>query len=295
MGRTRETLARTDTADHRLVSFFEDWRNERAPERLSSEEVASGRAKSSAVFTIVQNEPFFFPIWLDYYSRFFAPEDIYVLDHDTTDGSTDREGFQLERVSKATYDIRWLKKVVERKQRELLMDYDNVLFVDSDEIVAPNPVLGNLGDYLAGFNGIWINCLGYEVLQMPDEGPIQAGRPILEQRRCWFPNSIYDKPALSTIPIDWKLGFHGRRDNHGRFDPDLRLIHLHRADYEVCLERHRAYRRRRWNRRNLAKGWSTHNRITDAAEFRRWYYEDTAAPLLELKLEEIPEEWKQVV
>ena len=28
-----------------------------------------------------------------YYSRFFAPEDIYVLDNDTSDGSTDRDGF----------------------------------------------------------------------------------------------------------------------------------------------------------------------------------------------------------
>ena len=45
--------------------------------------------KRRAVVTIVHNEPVFLPIWLGYYSRFFAAEDIYVLDNESTDGSTD--------------------------------------------------------------------------------------------------------------------------------------------------------------------------------------------------------------
>lgn len=288
-------LAATDTPGHRWGAFFADWRIERALERLPPSEVASGGGRTCAVFTIVQNESFYFPIWLNYYSRFFESEDIYVLDHDTVDGSTDGDGFQRERVSKRTFDNRWLRQIVQRKQRQLLESYDNVVFVDVDEIVAPNPLLGDLGDYLARFNGVWINCLGYEVIQMPDEAPLDLSRSILSQRRCWFPNSIYDKSVLSSVPIEWKLGFHGRRDNHGRFDPDLRLIHLHRADFHVCLERHQAWRRRRWNAWNLVRRWGTHNRITDEREFRSWYYEDTAAPLLDLQLEEIPELWKTVI
>ena len=37
--------------------------------------------KSRAVVTMAQNENIFLPVWWKYYSRFFAPEDIYVLDH----------------------------------------------------------------------------------------------------------------------------------------------------------------------------------------------------------------------
>ena len=42
---------------------------------------------------MVYNEAVFLPIWLRYYSRFFAPDDIYVLDHESTDGSTSGSGF----------------------------------------------------------------------------------------------------------------------------------------------------------------------------------------------------------
>ena len=41
-----------------------------------------GAEKRRAVQTMVQNEAVFLPIWLRYYSRFFAPDDIYVFDHE---------------------------------------------------------------------------------------------------------------------------------------------------------------------------------------------------------------------
>jgi hypothetical protein len=40
-----------------------------------------------AVVTMAHNEAVFLPIWWKYYARFFAPEDIYIIDHDTTDAS----------------------------------------------------------------------------------------------------------------------------------------------------------------------------------------------------------------
>ena len=40
-----------------------------------------------AVFTIVQNELVFLPLWLRHYWRHVAPADLYVLDHQSTDGS----------------------------------------------------------------------------------------------------------------------------------------------------------------------------------------------------------------
>src|SRR2546425_12855184 len=43
------------------------------------------RRKRRAVLTMVHNEPVFLPIWLRYHSRFFGADDIYVLDHDTSE------------------------------------------------------------------------------------------------------------------------------------------------------------------------------------------------------------------
>jgi hypothetical protein len=43
--------------------------------------------KKCAVFTIVQNENIFLPIWLKYYSKYFDPKDIYILNHDSNEES----------------------------------------------------------------------------------------------------------------------------------------------------------------------------------------------------------------
>ena len=77
-----------------------------------------------------------------------------------------------------------------------------------------------------------------------------------------------------------------------RHDPDLRLIHLHRMDYEICLERHRYRRGRAWNERDVELGWASHNRITDEAEFARWFYEDSNVAWNEVVVERIPTAWR---
>jgi hypothetical protein len=124
---------------------------------------------------------------------------------------------------------------------------------------------------------------------------LRPDRPLLAQRKYWFPNGAYNKPSIATMPLSWQPGFHSRADNHFNFDPDLRLIHLHRLDYDLCLARHRKWRTRDWASRDLEAGWAGHNRITDDGEFERWFYEDSAVPGVQVQLEEIPSAWKQVL
>ena len=222
-----------------------------------------------------KTKPVFLPIWLRYYSRFFAPDDIYVFDHETTDGSTSGSGFVRIPVAHETVDHTWMVRTLEAHQHELLERYDMVLTTDVDEIVAPNPEWGTLGQYLDRFDEEWVNCLGYEVLHLKDrEAPLRIDRPILEQRGYWFANAAYDKPALATVPMSWEPGFHMRSDGELNLDPDLHLVHLHRMDYDICLARHRWRRERSWNQRDLTAGWAVHNRITEEEEFERWFYED---------------------
>lgn len=254
--------------------------------------------KRAAVLTMVHNEAVFFPLWLRYYSRFFDPADIYVLDHESTDGSTAGEGFVRLPVEHETIDHAWMVSTVEACQHELIERYDVVLATDVDEIVAPDPERGTLGEYIERLDDDFVNCVGYEVLHLREaEGAFRGDRPVLEQRDFWFPNAAYDKPLLATVPMSWGPGFHRRVD--GRVNPDrgLRLIHLHRMDYEICLARHRVRGKRAWNQQDVAAGWAYHNRITEDEDFERWFYEDSGLEHLgiHIALEPIPAGWKDVV
>lgn len=276
-----------DSPGHPMAPWFADQRA-----KLRSR-TAPARPPRRALITMVHNEPVFFPLWLAYYRRWFRPEDIYVLDNESTDGSAEGEGFVRIPVAHGEVDHTWMVRRIEALQHELLDAYDVVLVTDVDELVAPSPALGTLGDYLDRFDEPWVNCLGYEVLHVRDaEPPLRLDRPVLEQRGHWFANDGYDKAALATVPMTWRPGFHGRADFHYNLDPDLRLIHLHRMDYDICLERHRIRDRRPWAAADAERGWAAHNRITDEAAFARWFYEDSCFDGVEIALEAIPASWR---
>ena len=183
-------------------------------------------------------------------------------------------------------------ETIQAKQHELMERYDVVLVTDVDEIVAPVPEWGTLADYLDRFDEPSVNCLGYEILHMPGEPPLDLDRPILDQRGHWFSNGAYNKAAVATVPMEWQPGFHGRADRWFNPDPDLRLIHLHRADYALCRTRHRTRRRRAWAAEDVDRGWAAHNRITDDAEFERWFYSESNWTPPEIKPEPIPASWR---
>jgi hypothetical protein len=283
-----------DSPDHPLAPWFEHAR-ERRREHYASRPRPQG-PRRRAVITMVHNEPVFLPLWLRYYSRWFEPDDVYVLDNETDDGSTDRPGFVRIPVEHEHVDHTWMVRTIERLQHELLDGgYDMVLVTDVDEIVTPVPEWGTLGDYLDRFDEEWVNCLGYELLHMRDsEPPLDLARPILDQREHWFPNDGYSKAALATVPMTWRPGFHGRADYQFNMDPDLRLIHLHRMDYDICLARHRTRNRKPWADEDADRGWAVHNRIVDEAEFARWFYEDSSFEGLEIRTERMRPSWRGV-
>jgi hypothetical protein len=283
-----------DSPGHTMAQLFERVRRERRDHYALRPKLNAPRTR--AIITMVHNEPVFLPIWLRYYSQFFAPEDIYVFDNETADGSTERDGFVRIPVEHDTVDHTWMVRTIEGLQHELLDRYDVVVVTDVDEIIAPAPPKGTLGDYLDRFDEEWVNCLGYEILHMRDrEAPLRLDRPILDQRGHWYFNGAYDKAALAMVPMTWRPGFHGRADFQFKPDPDLRLIHLHRMDYDICLERHRTRRRRPWADVDAREQWAIHNRITEEAEFERWFYEATGFEGFmgyQMKVEEISPLWR---
>lgn len=256
---------------------------------------AAVKKRDRAVLTMVYNESVFLPIWLRYYSQFFEAADIYVLDHQSSDGSTAGAGFVRMPVSHPVVDWGWHRDMLQRHQHELLQRYETVLCTDADEIVAPDPRTGSLGDYLTRFFEEFVTCRGYEILHQKDfEAPLDFSRPILEQRFHWFFNPAYSKPLLARVPMFWHGGLHSRVDRQVRDDPSLHLLHLHRLDYDICFARHQQRVSRPWNPRDWNEGWGYQNRIIDPQQFAQWFYQDSCSST-PMVIEKIPDYWRGLI
>jgi hypothetical protein len=272
--------------------YLRQWRQQ----HYADWDPAAAPRRRRAVLTMARDEAVFLPIWLRYYSRFFASEDIYVLDHDTRDGSTSIPGFNRIKLAHPTYDIVWMLERLSELEAELLRTYDVVVMCDADEIFAPDPdsATPDLGVYLDRFDEEFVNPIGYEVVHQRDsEAPIDFARPLMAQRSSWARSSIYDKPGIASVPLDRVPGLHRRTDGENNYDPDLRLIHLHRIDFEHCWARHQHFAAVRHAERDIQSGLGSHNRIADRAEFERWF--DTKLDGTPLELEPIEPRWHSVI
>jgi hypothetical protein len=250
-----------------------------------------------AAFTIVQNEPVFLPLWLAYYGRFFEPCDLYVLDHDSTDGSTHGLEGRCHVVPvhrEFTSDHHWLRSTVEAFQASLLERYETVLFAESDEIIVTDPdQYGGLDDYLARLAGPVARCSGFNVVHQPGEPAVDLGRPLLAQRRTWHAAPLFCKTLVSRVPLRWVTGFHHEVSRDEAMpDPHLFLVHLHRLDYSLCQERHRIRAQKKWNPQDVQLGYGTHNMIVEDEAFRKWFYE--GPQIADSKPEPIPERLRSV-
>src|SRR5437762_5827910 len=256
--------------------------------------MSSGK-RAHAVVTMARNESVFLPIWWRYYSQFFQPEDIYILDHESTDGSTSGPGFVRIPVSNPVVDWGWHRDMLQQQQHRLIERYDVVHCTDVDEIVARDPRTGELGEYLIRFRGDVVNCRGYEILHLKDsEGPLDFTQPLLEQRLHWYFNPAYSKPLLARVPMFWHGGLHARVDGLTNDDPSLYLIHLHRVDYDTCLARHHQRTSWMWNKRDLDEGWGYQNRITEAEPFLHWFYKESCSGT-PMSVERIPDYWRGLI
>jgi hypothetical protein len=210
-----------------------------------------------------------------------------VLDHDSTDGSTAAIAGRANVVPihrDTSFDHEWLLETVQRFQAFLLSSYDTVLFAEADEFVLCDPAVHpSLRAYLDALEAPAACCTGFNVVQYPDEAPLRPGAGVLAQRRWWHRSDAYSKRVVARAPLAWTRGFHEEwRYRDIAPDPGLLMVHLHRADYARCLQRHRATAARRWSPADVDSGQGFQNRIADEDEFRHWFYEvDVGAPARE--------------
>jgi hypothetical protein len=258
-----------------------------------------------AIFTIAQDEPFFLPVWYRYYSGHFAHQHIYVLKHPLP-GEVDEPDLGITRgVTRAnvlrvyndkSFDHNWLRRQVEKFAEFLLGSYDTVTFAEVDEIIAldeqrvDNPSLITWLDAWATRKSPAARCTGYEVVHRFDVEPnldqddiLHGGELMLRHRRWWCPSVLYSKVLTWRIPPHWNRGFHDAflPMGHSRElrmaslprEPELLLLHLHKVDYPVAVDRWQSSIKRDWNEADLQDPQAgIQNRFENEDQLKQWWY-----------------------
>lgn len=253
--------------------------------------------KFCAVFTIVNNESFFLPIWLKHYKHFFPKTDIYVLDHLSMDLSTSNLDVNVIKVgTNVLFDHDWLKLTVENFQKHLLNEYEIVIFSEVDELIYT--LNESLHDSLQNFkknnNVNFLTCNGYEVVQNLDqELAIELDSFFLKNRNFWYktplPKTVpvtYDKTLITKVPLQYTLGFHETTNNEINYQSNLFLLHLHRIDLNQKVKK-QFYRNQNYQfDTNIYAG--VQNRYKTFDEIYNWFRNTP-------QLEKIPLEHKETL
>ncbi len=200
--------------------------------------------------TMVADETEMLPLWLDYYGRELGHDNLFVLDDNSTDGSTDDLPCSVLRLPPAPWKRKWSKArrgIINGLARGLLEVYDTVIFVDADEFLLPDPAkYDGLADYLSrGPDQEVIAGVGVDLLHdAAHEPPIDLSSRVLTQRSLVKIEPGMCKPAVKRVPEPWLAGGHGIRADF-RVDPDLLLLHLKYYDEghlrRVAERRHLAH------------------------------------------------------
>jgi hypothetical protein len=255
--------------------------------------------KKCAVFTICKNEDYFLPKWIKHYKKYFDNSDIYILDHQSNDGSTLNLDVNVILVeNELAFDHNWLLNVVESFQRNLLENYESVLFAEADELLycLNQPLNEMIDDFLLDDESKYVTAHGFEIKHQEHEPIINSDDEIIKNRNYWFSSRLYTKTLLSKIPLNWVWGFHYPIYDKSRMyepgngferhhinqktneDYNLYLIHLHRCDFDLMFKRHEI--RSKWNQKY--DGGGNHNRTSDIRVLYQYFNDTEGADIVEI-------------
>ena|SRR5580658_5503367 len=223
------------------------------------------RFMATAVITFVYNEIVNLPIWRRYYGGIFGERNLFVIDHSSSDGSTDDLGL-VNKLWLARKELDEHKRCVFMASfvRGLLEYFDTAIYTDCDEMLVPDlAIYKNLQDYLDRNDFEYMAPVGMNVQHIISlEPPLNLAWPILRQRRfARFTNSMC-KPLITRIPIVWATGFHAS-DQPANIDPNLFNLHLKPMDYDIGLKKQKLTREMAWAASSLAAGHGAHARYDD--------------------------------
>jgi hypothetical protein len=256
--------------------------------------------RPACIFTKVYNEPRFFPVWLNYYSRWFEPQDIHVLHAlkpvrcGFDDWMPGAEFMYYPMDEPGPHDMYLDSVRVMKMQRQLLEHYEKVIYTDVDEILY-SPV--GLAECIRQWPGGVACAKGFEVVHqwqsaqhshehdmgcwMGHEDPLDWSKPLLAQREWWYHSRTYSKPLLASVPVDWESGFHRVRGQAVNvISDDLILLHLHKIDYASAKDRQRSRLANEpgWQANALENDVPGYQFYLDGDRYDRWWFESIDHP-----------------
>lgn len=213
-----------------------------------------------AALTMAYNEPVWARVWAGFYGRQVGPDNCFLLDHGSDDGSTEGLGIRVERLPRTPLDEVTRAELVSARAAELLRSYDAVFHSDVDELVLADPArYRNLGAFAQAVAEPVVTAAGLELQHLPDTEPALDVGPIGLQREWVRFGAAMCKPVFIRRPVAWAQGFH--YCDAAPVWAGLYLIHLRYVDLELGL-------RRLARTRTLAmarEGTNPHQRVPDEA------------------------------
>ena len=194
------------------------------------------RDLKTIVFTMWQNDLVGLDLWLKYYQKQF--DDVLILCFSTNPKyfpELEKRNVKYELLEGEGWDDPGRTNIMLcEKQRELLKEYDWVLFCNLDEFLVPNPRwYKSIRKLIESRYYIPAEC--FEVIQLSDDKEIDYSQPLLRQRQHWVKNKNMNKVLLSSVPLSWNEGQHQIAEVSSEMsmnfeNTDLYLVHLKHAD-----------------------------------------------------------------
>jgi len=204
----------------------------------------SNRKKIGAV-SMVRNDQFFIPRWIDYYGKELGHENLFLFidghDQPLPDDHAAINVIRLprQRLNRSRGDKNRID-LISNFTKALFLRYDIVIAHDIDEALVVDPDRGvSLSDYLQKpVKSASLSALGLDVGQhLGLEQPIDPSRPFLEQRNFAHVSARYTKAIVAFRPLKWGSGFHRVKYRNFHIDPNLFLFHFGMVDYEISKQK----------------------------------------------------------
>ena len=189
--------------------------------------------------TFAYNEAFLLPRWAAYYGSQLGLENLFVLDHGSTDLSTIGLGrVNIVKVPRTPFDDVRKSNFATYMHAALLQYYDAGFVMDVDEFIVADPDrYKSLREFATKTQADALACIGLELCHIRAVEPeYSESLPILFQRAHVLFDSWICKRSFARKSIRFGGGCH-TSDQPVVFDDDLYLIHLKNFDYKFRLVR----------------------------------------------------------
>ncbi|WP_197463177.1 glycosyltransferase family 2 protein [Gluconobacter thailandicus] len=212
--------------------------------------------KPLAVVTMVYNEPEHLLAWRRHYGAQVGEQACYVIDHGSTDGSTDLLGqINRIRIPRSPQDDERRTRAVGKFCDSLLEWYESVIYVDVDELLLADPALFPSLTHFAQANiRPVVTATGLDVIHRPEsEAALDYTRLVSFQRQHVRFSSAMCKPVLIRTSVTWAPGFHCCAEMAPEMGAPLFLFHLRYADLPSGLNRLERTRTQPWSSNDVGQ------------------------------------------